>query len=310
MKKAVVQKINSNINSNIINIHYINQIISNLKGIPTNNYHAKMNNKEAEKIIQLENDYFLSNNFDPMSDHYYSKENSFVPGPSGDFGCILDYNSINLKDKNRIKLYVSNIPEELTDRGLRNIFQSYGDVIESCIRHAESGHKYGFVNYSHLDTAVAAMHGLHLKAPHRFVIKFSDSNIATPAEDIKHEPLKPLIHEITYRDPLLPLVLSDARKKFLNSDFYKSIKEPEKAHNRLIQKLAKKPNDFSKRYLTQRKNISSLSDAEISAPFEVNKEFEYNSCNYCQEPAAYICNISRVYYCSLYCQEKKTAKSV
>lgn len=253
----------------------------------------------------------FNNNFDPMSEHYYSKDNSFIPGPSGDFGCFLDYKSLQLKDENRVKLYVSNIPEELTDRGLRNIFQLYGDVIECCVRHADSGHKYGFVNYGHLDIAVSAMHSLHLKPPHRLVIKFSDSNIVQPTEEeIAQELKEPLIQRPTKVEYQYPEVVTNSTQNFLNSEFYKTAKDPENASNRAMLKLGATPKVHSKRYLAHKKRIASLTSEELTKPYIHNELWSYNLCHYCNLPAAYVCNEYHVFYCSLYCQEKKLEENL
>lgn len=240
-------------------------------------------------------------NFDPMSEHYYSDQNNFVAG--GNFDA--NYNSKGPKRSAPIgKLFIRNIPEDLTERGLKNIFSLFGDVIFCCLRTSQDGFQYGLINYKSIDIAMAAIHGLHLKQPHKLSIKFSNQSKQTKTKEIESstdtviaKPPPP-----TCIKPKLPSILSDARKKFLQSDLYKGVEDPTVMHNNYITRLSQCPKSHTKRYEAHRAKILSLSDEEIKTTFEVNPT-NYRLCSCCSEPAVYCCAISSNYYCSLYCQE-------
>ncbi|XP_026465032.1 uncharacterized protein LOC113367660 [Ctenocephalides felis] len=233
--------------------------------------------------------------FDPMSEHYYSQANSFEPGPSGNIGDLHKY-----KTEEKIKLFIANIPRELTEKGLRNIFQSYGEVLEACIK-TNTNSRFGFVVYEHLDCAAAAIHGLHLKKPFDMVVKFSEQNqTAKPVDDVSIPELPPKVPERN-----LPSIVSNHTSAFMKSKFYHQ-NDPN-SYNKFITKLAKdlKPKNLGKRILEHQKKISELMDGEISQTFEFNGLEKYNECENCQNPGIYKKG-DGLYFCSLHCYEKKS----
>lgn len=261
---------------------------------------TKLNNKlEATSLVD----------FDPMTDHYCSPANSFIPGPSGDLGKLSEYKKPkDDKKKEVVTLFVSNIPSELTEKGLKNIFSLYGEVLRTVIKRSDKD-RYGFIDYDNLDNAGIAIHNLHLKKPHGFKVKFSDRDKSAVKKQEEEKEAEPYVVEDIPPKPvqyLYPSKPSDNLERFLKSDFYKSVKDKEGAHDRFIKKItANEAKNENTRITEYKKKIASMTAEELTKPFVFNGLEKYNLCAYCNCPAMYVSDDKTQFFCSLYCQEKK-----
>jgi len=96
-------------------------------------------------------------------------------------------------------LFINYLPPELDDMGLRQLFQSFGDI-DNCkvmidLNTGES-RCFGFVKFSGHESASAALHAMngHKLASKTLVVKFADTtndSIGTPSNNIYVKNLAP-----------------------------------------------------------------------------------------------------------------------
>ncbi|XP_026471772.1 uncharacterized protein LOC113376058 [Ctenocephalides felis] len=122
----------------------------------------------AAKMEESKEEDLDLNNFDPMSDHYYSEDNCYLPGTCGH----LYKKYIGKKE---VKLFITNIPPRLKESGLRNVFSLCGNVLKTTLIRRET-HAYGFVVYDNVMSALEAIRTLNRREPHNLKVKF-DKNV-------------------------------------------------------------------------------------------------------------------------------------
>lgn len=228
----------------------------------------------------------MDDHYNPMSEHYFSRENSSMTQLT--------------------KLYITNVSKVLTEKGLRNIFGNYGKIIFSCIRTKSNGHRYALVRYDSREAACLAKQRVHNASPHCMKIQFARcAPKLTEQEEEMPESVIAVPENITEKPRLYPHNITSSTETFLNSAFYKSIKDPEGSHNRAMIMLGSKK-QHSQKFLEHRKRIAALSQEELTKPYIYNGLDKYNLCNYCNQPAAFkLSDQENIFYCSQYCQQSK-----
>ncbi|KAL1461182.1 hypothetical protein WDU94_013105 [Cyamophila willieti] len=116
--------------------------------------------------------------FNPMKDEFENMvENSYMmDSVGGTLPRKLYYGKKNPGQAEEVKLYVSKIPKDITESGLRNIFAKYGKVLQVYLKSKKDrSHHYGFVSLSNIIEADRAIQGLNHKPPYNLHIEFEMS---------------------------------------------------------------------------------------------------------------------------------------
>ncbi|XP_074644460.1 uncharacterized protein LOC141901245 [Tubulanus polymorphus] len=104
--------------------------------------------------------------WDPMAEDYESREfNSYDRGPGRDLPRqIHSVGQENPTLRNgEIKLFIGNVPDELAEDGMRNLFGKFGRVTSCFITKGKDSRKIGFLTYGTLVEAEKAIVGLNGK---------------------------------------------------------------------------------------------------------------------------------------------------
>uniref|UniRef100_A0A1B6CVG5 RRM domain-containing protein n=1 Tax=Clastoptera arizonana TaxID=38151 RepID=A0A1B6CVG5_9HEMI len=155
------------------------------------------------KVLSPPDSSELDDNWNPIKEDFYNLSfNSYDVGPGADLDLHLQTVNKRFEEPRSYKLFIGNIPQGFTKKGLQNIFENFGTINSTHIGSSKlvSTYSFGLVVYDSLSNAQNAIKELHNQPPFNFKVKFAKSQKERDQLKDDEEILKSVTREGKYEE--------------------------------------------------------------------------------------------------------------